>query len=134
MNTNISPATGSVRKDQPHSDRHDRDEVNVNHEIVEIPNINRPAIDEPKTGDKDLADDHIITDDPSRQMQAGAFDEGSISDHGKANEAAESLHRETRKEELKVVRQTGSEFPRGAERIEERSMSANGQSAGEKQN
>ena len=51
---------------------------------------------------------------------------------GKA--AANSLHRETRKEERKVEHKTGTDLPKGEERFEERSVSSDGKSAGDKQN
>ena len=47
--------------------------------------------------------------------------------------AARDLRRETKKEEEKVEAQKGSYLKKGAERIEERSRSSDGKSAGDKQ-
>ena len=47
--------------------------------------------------------------------------------------AARDLRRETKKEEEKVEAQKGSHLKKGAERIEERSRSSDGKSAGDKQ-
>ncbi len=50
---------------------------------------------------------------------------------GKA--AANSLHRQTRKEEREVEMKTGEDLLKGEERFDERSKSSDGKSAGEKQ-
>ena len=47
--------------------------------------------------------------------------------------AAKSLIRETNKEEVKVEAETGRPLKKGAERVEERSRSSDGKSAGTKQ-
>lgn len=48
-------------------------------------------------------------------------------------EAAKGFKQETRKEEKKVEAQKGSDLAKGADRIEERSKSSDGKSAGAKQ-
>lgn len=49
-------------------------------------------------------------------------------------EAADSLHRETDRQETKVESETGRDLKKGADRFEERSESSDGRSAGDKQN
>lgn len=48
-------------------------------------------------------------------------------------DAVDSLHRQTKKEEVKVEHQTGHDLKKGTERFDERSESSDGKSAGEKQ-
>ena len=52
---------------------------------------------------------------------------------GKGREAARGLKKETRKDEKKVEAQKGSDLAKGADRVEERSRSSDGKSAGSKQ-
>lgn len=47
--------------------------------------------------------------------------------------AAKSLIRETKKEEVKVEQETDRPLKKGAARVEERSRSSDGKSAGDKQ-
>lgn len=51
----------------------------------------------------------------------------------KGREAARGLKKETRKEEKKVEAKKGSDLAKGADRVEERSRSSDGKSAGSKQ-
>ena len=122
MSTNITANMTPVEKPDPIAP--DQDELNINQPITDQPNINHPAVDEPKIGDNDITHDDVIEDMPHRQMQAENSD---------AHQAADSLHRETRKEERKVERLTGEDLPKGEERFEERSKSSDGMSAGAKQ-
>nr|WP_307148000.1 hypothetical protein [Rhizobium tibeticum] len=48
-------------------------------------------------------------------------------------QSASALRKETRKEERKVEERKGSALSKGAERVEERSRSSDGKSAGQKQ-
>ncbi len=48
-------------------------------------------------------------------------------------ESARGLRRNTIKEEQKIEAEKGSDLKKGAERVEERSQSSDGKSAGEKQ-
>jgi hypothetical protein len=49
-------------------------------------------------------------------------------------ESAKGLRKSTAQEEKKVEAQKGSDLAKGADRVEERSKSSDGKSAGEKQN
>lgn len=48
-------------------------------------------------------------------------------------QSANALRKETKKEERKVESRKGSELAKGADRVEERSKSSDGKSAGQKQ-
>ena len=52
---------------------------------------------------------------------------------GAGKEAAAGLRKESAREESKVEAEKGSDLKKGAERFDERSQSADGRSAGEKQ-
>lgn len=51
----------------------------------------------------------------------------------KGRESARGLKKETRKEEKRVEAKKGSDLAKGADRVEERSRSSDGKSAGSKQ-
>lgn len=55
----------------------------------------------------------------------------AVTEKGKA--AAKGLLKSTAKEEKKVEAKTGKDLPKGAKRVEERSRSSDGKSAGTKQ-
>ncbi|MGV8939480.1 MAG: hypothetical protein ACOH2J_20365 [Allorhizobium sp.] len=52
----------------------------------------------------------------------------------KGKQAARQLRESTEKEEVRIEEQKGSDLRKGADRVEERSKSSDGKSAGTKQN
>jgi hypothetical protein len=59
--------------------------------------------------------------------------EASMINKSQGAESSRQLHRQTDAEERKVEAEKGSDLRKGKDRVEERSKSSDGQSAGEKQ-
>jgi hypothetical protein len=79
MSTNINAHMAPVKK-HPEKISPDFDELNINQLETDQPNINHPAVDEPKTGDHDNVKSGSIEELPHRQMQAEFFDTHDTSD------------------------------------------------------